>query len=191
MENVVLKVGDRVKINPIYRTELVQGLTKGKTGTIQKIHYYPNVVYEVKYDEPYTCCGYIVDYENYHEKELEKIMKKFELFLGCLGNGTTVCNKAVEENGDYKTIAHISEGGNIRWYVKESYVPADAMKTIQEVAARDKAEFQKRFESLSDIEQYGEIVEGVSYDKFMEILDDKRPLVEKLPDLRKYYYSIM
>ena len=42
---------------------------------------------------------------------------KFELFYGCLGNGTTVCNKAVEENGDYKKIAHISEGGNIRLYV--------------------------------------------------------------------------
>ena len=190
MENVVLKVGDRVKINPIYRTELVQGLTKGKTGTIQKIHYYPNVVYEVKYDEPYTCCGYIVDYENFHEKEIEKIMKKFELFLGCHGNGTTVCNKAVEEDGDYKIIAHISECGNIRWRVKESYVPAEDMKTIQEVAARDKAEFQKRFESLSDIEQYGEIIERVSYDKFSEFSSDKRPLAEKLPDMRKYYYTI-
>lgn len=28
--------------------------------------------------------------------------RKFELFYGYLGNGTTVCNKAVEENGDYK-----------------------------------------------------------------------------------------
>lgn len=36
---------------------------------------------------------------------------KFELFCGCFGNGTTVCNKAVTENGDYKKIAHISEGG--------------------------------------------------------------------------------
>ena len=36
---------------------------------------------------------------------------KFELWFGCLGNGTTVCNKAVTENGDYKKIAHISEGG--------------------------------------------------------------------------------
>ena len=118
-------------------------------------------------------------------------MKKFELFLGCLGNGTTVCNKAVEVNGDYKTIAYISEGGNIKWYVKESYVPADAMKTIQEVAARDKAEFQKRFESLSDIEQYGEIIERVSYDKFSEFSSDKRPLAEKLPAMRKYYYTIV
>lgn len=29
-------------------------------------------------------------------------MKKFELFMCCLGNGTTICNKAVEEYGDYK-----------------------------------------------------------------------------------------
>lgn len=28
--------------------------------------------------------------------------RKFELFYICLGNGITVCNKAVEENGDYK-----------------------------------------------------------------------------------------
>lgn len=39
--------------------------------------------------------------------------KDFELFFGCFGNGTMVCNKTVEENGDYKRIAHISAGGNI------------------------------------------------------------------------------
>ena len=57
---------------------------------------------------------------------------KFELFCGCFGNGTTVCNKAVTENGDYKKIAHISEGGNIRLYVAESYIPADEMEKNQD-----------------------------------------------------------
>lgn len=121
-------------------------------------------------------------------------MKKFELWFGCLGNGTTVCNKAVEEDGDYKIIAHISECGNIRWRVKESYVPAEDMKRIEEMAARDRAEFQKRFEILPEIDQYMAIVDEVSkvsYNKFIEILDDKRPLAEKLPDLREYYYTIM
>lgn len=56
---------------------------------------------------------------------------KFELFYGCLGNGTTVCNKAVTENGDYKKIAHISEGGNIQLYVAESYIPTAEMKKNQ------------------------------------------------------------
>lgn len=44
-------------------------------------------------------------------------MADFELFLGCLGNGITICNKAVLENGDYKPIAHIRDNGNIKWYV--------------------------------------------------------------------------
>lgn len=44
-------------------------------------------------------------------------MKKFELFMGCFGNGITVCNKAVQEHGDYKVIAHIAECGKITWYV--------------------------------------------------------------------------
>lgn len=35
--------------------------------------------------------------------------EKFELFLGCFGNGITVYNKAAEENGDYKKIAHIAD----------------------------------------------------------------------------------
>lgn len=35
-------------------------------------------------------------------------MASFELFLGCLGNGITVCNKAVMAAGDYKNIAQHS-----------------------------------------------------------------------------------
>ena len=34
-------------------------------------------------------------------------MRKFELFMGRLGNGVTVCNSAVQEHGDYKMIAQI------------------------------------------------------------------------------------
>lgn len=116
--------------------------------------------------------------------------RKFELFYGYLGNGTTVCNKAVEENGDYKKIAHISEGGNIRLYVAESYIPAEAMEKIKAMANRDKAEFMKRFESLPEVEQYGKILDRVQHQKFMEFVGDKRPLAEKLPAMREYYYTI-
>ena len=34
--------------------------------------------------------------------------QNFKLFLGCLGNGVTVCNSAVMEDGDFKKVAHIS-----------------------------------------------------------------------------------
>lgn len=124
-------------------------------------------------------------------KEEKTMIGKFELFCCCLGNGTTVCNKAVEENGDYKKIAHISEGGNIRLYVAESYISAFEMEKIRAMAKRSAEGFQKRFESLPGVEQYGKILDQVSHNKFMEYVRDKRPLEEKLPTMREYYYTIM
>lgn len=118
------------------------------------------------------------------------MQKKFELFMCCLGNGTTVCNKAVKEHGDYKTIAHISEGGNIRLYVTESYIPAAEMEKIKAMAYREKAEYIKRFESLPEVKQYGKIIDKVPHQKFMEFVGDKRPLAEKLPAMREYFYTI-
>lgn len=71
--------------------------------------------------------------------------QKFELFMGCMGNGTAVCNKAVYEHGDYKTIAHISNHGVIKFYVPEDYIPADAMEKIKKTAERSKAEFMEKW----------------------------------------------
>ena len=90
---------------------------------------------------------------------------KFELFGGCLGNGTTVCNKAVMENGDYKTIAHISTKGSIKWYIQnpESYVPEDAMKTIRRWADSAFEEFVQQWQKLTDIQKYSRILNEVSY----------------------------
>ena len=78
--------------------------------------------------------------------------QKFKLFIGYLGNGATVCNSAVYENGDYKTIAHISNAGNIKLYVKPGYIPEDAMEKIKETAAdhRKKTEDRLNLELSSD-----------------------------------------
>ena len=116
--------------------------------------------------------------------------KNFELFAGCLGNGITICNKAVRENGDYKQVAHISEGGNIRLWVDESYIPAEKMEKIKRMAENQKKEFQKRFESLPDMKQYEIILDNVSCTKFLEYVQDKKPFAEKLPGMREYYYTI-
>ncbi len=61
-------------------------------------------------------------------------MKNFELFMGYLGNGLTVCNKAVMEHGDYKQIAHISPAGNIKWYIPVSSVPGPDLLRIEHTA---------------------------------------------------------
>ena len=61
-------------------------------------------------------------------------MANFELFMGCLGHGLTVCNKAVMEHGDYKQIAHISPAGNIKWYIPVESFPGDALLRIEHTA---------------------------------------------------------
>ena len=87
-------------------------------------------------------------------------MKKFELFIGCLGNGLTVCNKAVDENGDYKTIAHIAECGKITWYVNPStYVPGDALLRIEHDADAMHANFEKWLDSMPKTMQYEKLID--------------------------------
>ena len=120
-----------------------------------------------------------------------KTARKFELFFGCLGNGVTVCNKAVMQNGDYKMVAHISNGGNIRFYVPESYIPDAEMERIRAMANRTKREFMEKFESLPAIKQYGIILDCVPNSKFVEFADDKRSLQEKIPSMWEYYYTIV
>ena len=122
--------------------------------------------------------------------------KKFELFGGCLGNGTTVCNKAVIENGDYKTIAHISNGGRIKWYIKnpESYVPADDMKIIQGWAAAANKKFMDDWNRLPDIVKYDRILSRLSYAFLLdhpmkEQLKACTDLHEKVALLEKIYFE--
>ena len=75
---------------------------------------------------------------SYHEleesTELEEA-KKYDLGFGSLGNGTTVWNRAQQVNGDYKTVAHISTGGNITYYDKK--MPEDVKKQIEAMAANE------------------------------------------------------
>lgn len=112
-------------------------------------------------------------------------------FFGNLGNGTTVCNKAVEENGDYKKIAHISKGGNITLYVDKAYIPVTEMKKIESMAIRDKKQFQACFERLPLIEQYRKIIDWAPLKTLVDFLNDKRTLEEKVPEMREYYYTLI
>ena len=59
----------------------------------------------------------------------------FDIGMGYLGNGLTVWNRAVEESGDYQTIAHISDEGEIRYYVDG--LPVDVVARIEQAAAQE------------------------------------------------------
>lgn len=118
------------------------------------------------------------------------LAKKFDLGMYLLGNGTTICNRAVKEHGDYKYIAHISAAGNIKFYVPEDYIPPEDMARIRKCADSDKAKFRADFEKMDKYEQYGAILDRLNHADFMRVTADKRPFDELLPELREYYYSI-
>lgn len=113
----------------------------------------------------------------------------FKLWFGCLGNGITVCNSAVEHNGEYKHIAHISEEGKIKLYVTESYIPNEDMQKIKQTAERQKAEFLKYWNALSDIQKYQKLLDNyVSHTDFMsECRDKSTDLAERVKRLEAIY----
>lgn len=116
---------------------------------------------------------------------------KFELFMGCLGNGITVCNKAVCENSDYKRVAHISNAGNVKLYVKESYIPTEDMQKIKNAAEKQRMDFVKYFENMSELQQYGIILDNIPLNKLTELIKSKDELKEKVEKMKEYFYSIM
>lgn len=108
--------------------------------------------------------------------------KKFELFMGCLGNGTTVCNKAVMEHGDYKTIAHISPAGNIKLYVNPDYIPPDDMKRIESAAEHNRAEFLRRLDletKANPNAAYLKMLEALPIDVFLYYIENKNGTPEE------------
>lgn len=111
-------------------------------------------------------------------------MKKFELFMCCLGNGTTVCNKAVEENGDYKMIAHISEHGKIRWYVPVQSVPADELLKIEHYADVQYAKWDNYISGMTEFQQYDYFLNRVTAKTMLEAINMDGDLWEKIQYLK-------
>lgn len=96
--------------------------------------------------------------------------KNFELFLGCLGNGVTVCNSAVMENGDFKMVAHISVEGKITWYVSEDYPPADALASIRACAEQERVKYETWLNGLSPAARREYQLERLPLPEFLEEL---------------------
>ena len=115
-------------------------------------------------------------------------MKNFKLWMGRFGNGITVCNSAVEHNGEYKHIAHISENGKIKLYVSEKYIPVEDMQRIEQTAAEQRKTFLTEWNKQPDIRKYEKLLDMCSLSDFMEIAGNKViTLVEKVKRLEEKY----
>ena len=73
--------------------------------------------------------------KNLSSEEQEDETPDFDIGMGYLGNGLTIWNRAVEENGDYQNIAHISKEGEIHYYVDN--LPDDVIARIEQAAAQE------------------------------------------------------
>lgn len=62
------------------------------------------------------------------------VLREFDLGFGHLGNGITVWNRLEEENGDYKTLAHIAQDRSVFFY--DDDLPHEIRQQIQETAKR-------------------------------------------------------
>ena len=81
------------------------------------------------------------------EKEVE-----YDIGMGYLGNGLTVWNRAVEVNGDYQNIAHISPEGEIIYYVPD--LPQSVVERIEKAAEREKSHADPNTTPIGDDDYY-------------------------------------
>ena len=115
-------------------------------------------------------------------------MKNFKLWMGHLGNGITVCNSAVEESGDYKHIAHISDSGKIKLYVSKSYIPIEDMQRIEQTAADQRKTFLTEWNKQPDIRKYEKLLDMLYLSDLTEIIDNRElSLAEKVKRLEAKY----
>ena len=86
------------------------------------------------------------------KKQSEEKAVEYDIGMGYLGNGLTVWNRAVEVNGDYQNIAHISPEGEITYYVPD--LQQSVVKRIEKVAEREKSHADPNTTPIGDDDYY-------------------------------------
>lgn len=117
------------------------------------------------------------------------MQKAFELWMGCFGNGITVCNKAVEEHGDYKKIAHISRSGKITFYVPVTDIPEKDLLKIRHKAKEQQEKFEQWFSSLTEYGQYEYLLDRASFQDFTETINMNVSRADKIRHLKEVLWE--
>ena len=86
----------------------------------------------------------------------------------------TICNKAVQEHGDYKMIAHIAECGKIKWYIDPQTVPADDLEHIERAAAEEREKWEKHLSRIGETRTYAYLLDRVPHADFMHVVRDMK-----------------
>lgn len=115
---------------------------------------------------------------------------KADLSYYNLGNGTTIANKNKEVNGDYETVAHVSDSGIITWQVDAKKYDKTAVKDVISYAKKNELrtkEEKKLSEVVSKLLKSGkEFKIGVKSDKPKGEMEVRTVIVDK----KKVYYKV-
>jgi len=124
--------------------------------------------------------------------------KNFKLgifkFPGCY----VICNTAVTKNHDYKTVAHVSFAGNIKYFVAEDYIPIEDRKKIENLAKNNREKFIDDLEE--QIKSNDCYVKWKIYDRMLDCLpiseyadyikySDGKSIDEKMEYLKEKYIA--
>ena len=101
---------------------------------------------------------------------------KYDIGMARKGNGLTVYNKAEEEKGDYKNVAHIDSKGKIKYYDKK--VPSNIKKQIEAEAKKmmeiTKEGTMKLKDILKESFEKGKVYSNPFHTPFVKENDDER-----------------
>ncbi|MCD8214412.1 MAG: DUF3991 domain-containing protein [Clostridiales bacterium] len=112
--------------------------------------------------------------------------EKSSIHFGLLGNGITAFDTSKEKDGDYLTVAHISNEGVVNFYVND--LKESDKELIQEEADRQKVLFTEDWNKLSNEIKYERILSTANASQLLQISNDKISLEDAV---KKYEHSII
>ena len=101
---------------------------------------------------------------------------KYDIGMARKGNGITIYNKAEEEKGDYKNVAHIDSKGKVKYFDKK--IPSNIKKQIEAEAKKmmeiTKEETMKLKDILKESFENGKIYSNPFHTPFVKENDEER-----------------
>ena len=111
------------------------------------------------------------------------------IHFGLLGNGITCYDVSRTDGGDYPTVAHISDEGNVKYY--DENLSADDRRLIEEQAARQKQEFTENWMKLPIETRYERLLDEAGV-HLTDITNSKRNSGLSMEEaVAKYEHSVI
>ena len=115
--------------------------------------------------------------------------EKSAIHFGLLGNGITCYDVSRTVGGDYPTVAHISDEGNVKYY--DENLSADDKRLIEEQAARQKQEFTENWNKLPIETRYERLLDEAGV-HLTDITNSKRSSGLSIEEtVAKYEHSVI